>query len=229
MTVERIPITDRESWLELRRQRFERKLVPEPNSGCWLWTGATVPDGYGSFYWGANGKWSLKAHRAAWVLYRGPIPVNMHVLHACDNRSCVNPGHLYLGDNDANVADRVRKGRSGWTAGSSHPTAKIDEHMVEAILADPRKHQDIATDYEISTGPVQQIKAGRGWRHITNSRTDRRGPLRGSRVGNSKLAEADVHAILSDQRSQKKIAADYGVCQMTISLIKQRKGWRHVR
>lgn len=216
--IERRPVAD----------RFEEKWIPEPNSGCWIWIGARVPDGYGSFYWGEDGIHNLKAHRAAWTIYCGPIPADKQVLHACDNPPCVNPEHLFLGDNDLNVADRVRKGRSGWLAGSDHPTAKLDEDTVEAILADPRKHEEIAADYGISTGPIVEIKAGRIWRHITNGRTDRRGAPQGHKVGGSKLTEGCIQAIRADKRAQWKIAADYGVCQMTISFIKQRKTWHHV-
>ena len=52
-------------------ERFEKKVSPEPNSGCWLWVGAYTDDGYGQL--GFRGK-NTRAHRAAWVLYRGEIP-----------------------------------------------------------------------------------------------------------------------------------------------------------
>lgn len=90
--------------------RFEEMFIPEPNSGCWLWFGATVPDGYGSFGIATNK--TEKAHRVSWKLHKGPIPPDKHVLHTCDNRCCVNPDHLWLGTNEDNVADRVLKGRS---------------------------------------------------------------------------------------------------------------------
>ena len=51
------------------------------------------------------------AHRAAWVLFKGPIPLGLQVLHSCDNSSCVNPDHLWLGTNDDNVVDKMNKGR----------------------------------------------------------------------------------------------------------------------
>jgi hypothetical protein len=88
--------------------RFEMQHIPEPNSGCWLWLGATSPSGYGNIY--AFGS-SLRAHRASWVIFRGAIPAGMHVLHKCDTPSCVNPDHLFLGSHADNMADKVRKGR----------------------------------------------------------------------------------------------------------------------
>lgn len=104
--------------LKLRRPLFERfneKWIPEPNSGCWLWTASTNPiSGYGVI--GVSSEKTKPAHRVSWELYRGPIPagVGHHgtcVLHKCDNRACVNPDHLFLGSNKDNVHDCMRKGR----------------------------------------------------------------------------------------------------------------------
>lgn len=70
---------------------FEREFVPEPNTGCWLWLGKTDKGGYG--YKNANYR-SVRAHRHAWVLYRGQIPEGHEIRHTCGVRLCVNPEHL---------------------------------------------------------------------------------------------------------------------------------------
>jgi hypothetical protein len=89
-------------------ERFERSWIPVTESGCWIWEGSTNEDGYGFFY--KNHK-SMPASRAAYELFKGLIPDNLHVLHRCDVPACVNPNHLFLGTRSDNQKDCVRKGR----------------------------------------------------------------------------------------------------------------------
>jgi hypothetical protein len=75
------------------RERFDEKWMPEPNTGCWLWTGAVGLTGYSQIK--VDGRCST-AHRVGWKLYRGPIPSGLVVDHLCRTRACVNPDHLRL-------------------------------------------------------------------------------------------------------------------------------------
>ncbi len=68
-------------------ERLERRIMPEPNSGCWLWIGNMNPNGYGYFL-------REPAHRFVYQTIVGDIPDGLHLDHLCRVRSCVNPDHL---------------------------------------------------------------------------------------------------------------------------------------
>lgn len=90
--------------------KIESNSIPEPNSGCWLWLQRPDKNGYGHIRIGDS---KLIVHRASWAAFNGPIEPGAHVLHRCDNTSCVNPDHLFVGTRSDNMRDMVRKGRHG--------------------------------------------------------------------------------------------------------------------
>jgi len=108
--------------------RFWRKV--NKTDGCWLWTAMTDASGYGRIQ---IGRVAALAHRVSWEMANGPIPAGRQVLHHCDNRPCVRPDHLFLGDNAANVADRVAKKRSRGAVGVRNPKAKLTAEQVAEI------------------------------------------------------------------------------------------------
>jgi hypothetical protein len=143
--------------------RFAGRYEPDMNSGCWLWSGATTPDGYGVFK--IAGIASL-AHRAAWHLFKGALP--LCVCHRCDTPQCVNPEHLFAGDRPANNRDRHRKGRSrgGSNAGENSPLAKLNERSVAQIRATAAagvSQREVAKQHGISQGHVSAIVNGKKW------------------------------------------------------------------
>lgn len=121
--------------------RFEAKFIPEPNSGCWLWTAFCFWDGYGCFR--AAGRLE-RAHRVAWTLYVGPISDDLCVLHRCDVPSCVNPAHLFLGTKADNAADRDAKGRhkSGVVLGDRNGSRLHPERLARGDRNGSKTHPE---------------------------------------------------------------------------------------
>ena len=103
---------------------------------CWIWTASLDKRGYGQFGSRAIRVSPLRAHRVAWLLSIGPIPEGMCILHRCDNPACVNPSHLFPGDQKANVQDAMAKGRPVINyPGERNPMAKLTNSQVFEILS----------------------------------------------------------------------------------------------
>jgi hypothetical protein len=84
--------------------RFLDKISPEPNSGCWLWTGTLSSNGYGHFKFN---KFNFKAHRFAYESEVADIPDGLELDHQCRIRSCVNPKHVMPVTHAENMATAV--------------------------------------------------------------------------------------------------------------------------
>ena len=84
-------------------ERFWDKFLPEPNTGCWLWTDALQSEGYAVL---SENQVPVYAHRLSYEIHKGPIPDGLHIDHLCRVRSCVNPDHLEA----VTCAENIRRG-----------------------------------------------------------------------------------------------------------------------
>jgi hypothetical protein len=146
--------------LEGKREFFMDRVLPEPNSGCWLWTGALAKGGYAKFSSGADKR---RAARVSYSLFCDEIGEGLLIRHRCDTPLCVNPDHLVPGTVKDNSADAIARGQH--IRGEAHKNAKLNSEQVAAILFDPRKQNVLAREYGVSRATICMIKAGKRWGH----------------------------------------------------------------
>lgn len=137
------------------------------NPGCFEWAGYLQTDGYGTFYPGD--KASSLAHRTSWEIHNGPIPEGLFVLHKCDNPKCVNPDHLFLGSQQENVDDMIRKGRKVYDAapqGERHGGSKLRTVDVVSIRTSDLPDGVLAKAYGVARTTINRIKSRALWASV---------------------------------------------------------------
>lgn len=90
------------------QEKINLHSIPEPITGCLIWTASTSKEGYGNI-WHKNK--CYRAHRVAWEIAFGTIEKSALVCHKCDTPSCINTNHLFLGTSKDNSADKINKRR----------------------------------------------------------------------------------------------------------------------
>ncbi len=142
---------------------FWGRVAQRGDTECWSWTGSLTHNGYGTLCFDGGTK---RAHRVAWQLSQGAIPLGMHVLHRCDNPPCCNPRHLFLGTHDDNMADRAAKGRD--RRGTEQPAAKLTDANVRVIRAEYRygNGRKLAERFGVSAQTISRIVNGEDWSHV---------------------------------------------------------------
>ncbi len=144
------------------KERFDRKWIPEPFSGCWLWTGANYPYGYGVI---KDQKKSVAAHRISWILHHGDIPNGLCVLHKCDTPACVNPNHLFLGNKKDNMEDCLRKGRFPERSGENNGRCRLSAENVTEIRRSNARTCDLARQFGVNWCTIRDVRNQRNWRY----------------------------------------------------------------
>lgn len=148
-------------------QRFWSKV--DKLGTCWTWIGSITKRGYGKFY--ANGK-TYQAHRISYMLANNVWPGDLCVCHQCDNPSCVNPAHLFLGTAKDNVRDAINKSRFTTAhltdrdkSGECNGRAKLTGKDVEYIRAVKSQYssRSLAKLMGVSKSQILRIIRNEAW------------------------------------------------------------------
>ena len=152
-------------------ERFWSKVEINGDDDCWPWTAATrrKDEGYGAFWLNRRHQ---PSNRVAWILERGEIPHGLVVCHSCDNPSCCNPDHLFLGSPLENNKDKVNKNRQ--SKGESHGSSKLTTDQVieikslkpKTLKSGNRKLMDsLANKFNVKAGTIYDVWT-RTWNHL---------------------------------------------------------------
>ncbi len=151
-------------------RRFRWYTGPVDDQGCTIWLGPKHRRGYGLLFRRAESghQRGYFAHRIAWILANGPVPDDLDVLHTCDRPICISPGHLFLGTNLDNIADKVAKGRQH--KGETCSLTKLTEVEVLEIrrlhATGKYIHKEIGERFNTTFTNVWMIVNRKSWKHI---------------------------------------------------------------
>lgn len=143
---------------EAYRKRFWSKVDYSNPDGCWEWQAYRLK-GHGRVSYKGKAHY---AHRVSWILNIGEIPEGMCVLHKCNNRPCVNPDHLYIGDYRDNAIDRSKDG--------TNPKMKLDAgdvRVMRELLNIGTNRKALAWLFDIHESSIDKIHRGLFYQWVT--------------------------------------------------------------
>lgn len=139
-------------------ERFESKIVKTDD--CYAWTAHCIKGGYGIISIQRN---IYLAHRIAYYIKDKNFDQTLHVLHKCDNPSCVKFDHLFLGSHEDNMKDMSSKGRARSVpkVGKHNGMAKFNFDTISNIRSDFKSDNysrwDLVRKYNISKSHLDAV------------------------------------------------------------------------
>lgn len=137
----------------------------EFNTGCWLWTGTLLQNGYPVV--SIKGR-AIKVHRLSLAIkLMRPLSDGELACHRCDTPSCVNPDHLFAGSHRDNSRDSRDKGRN--YVGEKNPRAKLKAADIQTILNrlnNGEAARAVGRDYGVSKSLINALRRGEIWKHL---------------------------------------------------------------
>lgn len=150
--------------------RLMRAIERRGLDDCWEWAGSLDANGYGRMGMRHNEVFTQQyAHRVAYECFIGPILDGMFVCHTCDNPSCCNPRHLFVGTPADNMQDKARKGRQsrGETSAQALLTAAdVLSIRSQAVGKGCQFFYSLAERYNVSYFCIWDVVRRRSWKHL---------------------------------------------------------------
>lgn len=202
---------------------LEKHSIPEPNSGCLLWTASVSEFGHGQVR--VDGK-LRPAHRVSWEQVNGPMPDHLFACHKCDVASCIEPAHVYPGTHRQNMDDMLARERQ--VRGEKNGQSKVTDEIVMQIRARSGTNVEIAAEFGISETAVCVIRSGRRWKHLPDAQPagSRPAPPKyGINNGRAVLTPEQVEIIRKTVGQTAELARLYGVNRSTIQRVRNGQRW----
>lgn len=153
-----------------KHSRFWKKVNIGKPDECWNFHTRNTGEDYG--YFNINFR-SVRAHRVAYEIAYGEIPTGLLVCHHCDNKSCCNPFHLFLGTHTDNAKDLVAKGlfhpKGTPMLGEKNASSKLTNEQIVDIresFARGDSRKQIAKRHKTSVSNIGAIVTKKRWKHI---------------------------------------------------------------
>lgn len=142
---------------------FYEKVIKK--KGCWGWNGYVDKNGYTQIH---AGKTLVKGHRVSYEIHKGEIPEGKLVCHSCDNPTCTNPDHLWLGTNiqnsqDAQLKKRMSFGENRWNS----KLKKENINEIRKLISLGVSVAHLSRLFEVSYMTIKNVKIGKTWKHVT--------------------------------------------------------------